>query len=188
MRLQPAFTSSECDQQFQHLTRHDRRIQIYIDGMWFACYDSIKREYMSLLNKRTVRKYVCTACNVNAVKSFGARCRPCFDKPFIEADARQAEHNARLKAEHDREWAKTWESAKNNNSRPQTSSRVSNEAAMVIAFVAGVYLAYEGHGISNFFLIGSVVMAALHYGSNWWNGRHVRRLEKRKEELKRKLW
>ena len=142
---------------------------------------------MTFMNKRTVRKYVCTACNVNAVKSFGARCRPCFDKPFIEADARQAEHNARLKAEHDREWAKTWESAKNNNSRPQTSSRVSNEAAMVIAFVAGVWLAFEGHALGGTFIIGSFVIAALHYASNWWNGRHVRRLEKQIKELERKL-
>lgn len=187
MRLQPALTASECDQQFQHLTRHDRRMQIYIDSTRYACYDSIEREDMSHMNKRTVRKYVCGACNVNAVKSFGARCRPCQDKPGIEARARAAEHNARLKAEHDQKWAKMRESAKNNNSRPQTSSRVSEEATIVIGLVAGVYLAYEGHGISNFFLIGSVVLAALHYGGNWWNTRHVRRLEKRKEELKRGL-
>jgi len=142
---------------------------------------------MTYMNKRTVRKYVCTACNVNAVKSFGARCRPCHDKPFIKADAEQAEHNARLKAEYEREWSETWNKAKNNNSRPQTSSRVSNEATIVIGLVAGVYLAYEGHGISNFFLIGSVVLAALHYGGNWWNTRHVRRLEKQIKELERKL-
>ena len=139
---------------------------------------------MSLLNKPFVS--YCEACGVVLTRP-GRKCRPCFDKPFIAAAARQAEHNARLKAEHDREWAKMRESAKNNNSRPQTSSRVSNEAAMVIAFVAGVYLSYEGYEIGNFFLLGSVVIAALHYASNWWNGRHVRRLEKQIKELERKL-
>ena len=139
---------------------------------------------MSLLNKRFVS--YCESCGVVLTRP-GRQCRPCHDKPFIEADARQAEHNARLKAEHDREWAKMRESAKNNNSRPQTSSRVSNEAAMVIAFVAGVWLAFEGHALGGTFIVGSFVMAALHYASNWWNGRHVRRLEKQIKELERKL-
>ena len=141
---------------------------------------------MSLLNKRFVS--YCEACGV-ALPSpgsdgrVGRKCRRCWDKPLIEARARAAEHNARLKAEHDREWAKTWESAKNNNSRPQTSSRVSNEAAMVMAFVVGVWLAFEGHALGGTFIVGSFVMAALHYASNWWNGRHVRRLEKQIKEL-----
>lgn len=139
---------------------------------------------MSLLNKPFVS--YCEACGVVLTRP-GRKCRPCFDKPFIEADARQAEHNARLKAEHDQFWAKAWESAKNNNSRPQTSSRVSNEAAMVMAFVVGVWLAFEGHALGGTFIIGSFVIAALHYASNWWNGRHVRRLEKQIKELERKL-
>ena len=139
---------------------------------------------MSLLNKPFVS--YCEACGVVLTRP-GRKCRPCFDKPFIKMEAHLAEHNARLKAEHDREWAKMFGSAKNNNSRPQTSSRVSNEAAMVIAFVAGVYLAYEGHALGGTFIVGSFVIAALHYASNWWNGRHVRRLEKQIKELERKL-
>jgi len=141
---------------------------------------------MSLMNKRLVS--YCEACGV-ALPSpgsdgrVGRKCRRCWDKPLIEARARAAEHNARLKAEEDRKREK--ERIRYEN-RPKETP-VSNEAAMVIAFVAGVYLSYEGYEIGNFFLLGSVVIAALHYASNWWNGRHVRRLEKQIKELERKL-
>jgi hypothetical protein len=126
---------------------------------------------MSLMNKRLVS--YCEACGVvlpspGSGGRVGRKCRRCFDKPFIEGRARAAEHNARLKAEEDRKREK--ERIRYEN-RPKETP-VSNEAAMVITFVAGVYLSYEGYEIGNFFLLGSG---------------HVRRLEKQIKELKRKL-
>ena len=143
---------------------------------------------MSHMNKRTVRKMVCTSCNITPVKYFGATCRSCFDKPFIEADARAAEHNARLKAEHDRKWAEYWEStrnnAKNNNRLPAVPSSMSEtRLANYIAAPVGVWLAFEGHEFGWFLVLGSLAMTA----SDWWDRRYIRANERKIKELKRKL-
>ena len=113
---------------------------------------------------------LCISCNVMPVKYKNTRCRQCQDKPWKEGRERLAKENASREALKKRQKERERIRAQ---SRPK-SPPASNEATIVIGFIAGIYLSYEGHGIGQFLLLGSIVMAGLQYGSKWWDNRKRR--------------